>query len=1184
MLSVRLIRAVDVPAARDRMMRDLVREAQHDPFGPPLFWIVPEQMTFGVERALVDRGLRGTTRLNVVSFTRLAWRVFQEVGGSARRPITSLGVLLLTAQAVFRRREALGSFGRAAERVGFYERLSAFIRELRRYGAAPADLDAFLGSAAEEPTLGEKLSVARAVYADVAEALETRYLDGEGVLRALARALPDVPWLPQAAFWVDGFYGFTPEERAVLGVLMRRAASVTLLFPARDPGGTAEVFGDAAVHAAYAGMSAIYGDLWSTVEATIEQLVRLAEADGVVLERGSAEGERSARELSDRGKAEGGAITSVFVLPTARHEVEAAAAHLRALARSGIPYRRMAVVTGDLERYGDLIEGIFEAADIPVFIDREKPMRPHPLVRFADGLLAVLEEGLKTAPVVRLLKTGLLWAFFRAQGSTVSAETVDRLENWLIAYGIRDGDWDKPYFGRPPETDGHPALKEAERRERIRRAVVSVLRPAIDAVRLAPERPAGDYVRLLADLLAAFWIDTAIEEAMEAAEGAGEVRAADEERQAWQALVGLLEQFDDVLGDTPMPFGSFARLMRFGLETQSYHLIPRTLDAVTVADVTRSRLLDVDVVVLLGAARGDLPPEGFEEGWLTEAERARLAARGLKLAPTWEARIREAALMLLGLFAEARRVRIVTVPEMKDGVPAAPAEWAAALMADAGGDATESGVLALQSGRPPVHALTLRQGLRRLADGVRALAQGTAPPDDFWPLYEVYRRLHERVAASDASSSLPVSAALPAAAIAQAARGIVALASGPPKRGTIDGRVAVRLFPPPLWTSVSQVERYHACPYAFFAEYGLGLKERAVHRLTYPDIGEVYHAALARLGPALATLAETAVDDDAARQLETALETAVEEALSADRRGLFVSDARSRAIAFRVKRHLRRTAKVAVEQLRRGRFRPYAFEWPLAAAYPLPGGEILHLRGRIDRIDVAEIGTALFVRLIDYKSRMPILAYRRLLAGLDLQLIVYLDVLLREGLLWKGARVVPRPAAAVYQVVGDRRPKIGRTTSPEDVEHLKLKAYQWIGWLTADRDLLLNMDATLPERAERLQAGARRKRSVDSAIMDVSLSLDLEAVHARAHLLLPDGWAALRAASAERLQAAASSIARGRFDVEPYQDAKDGQDVACRFCPYRAVCRFDPEGGDRYRRLPDERSARAALFALQAEE
>ncbi|QZA33198.1 PD-(D/E)XK nuclease family protein [Hydrogenibacillus sp. N12] len=1250
-MQVTVWRAATMRSAREGLYRRLIDASHREPDGAPLILLVPEQMTFAVERALVRRGLRGSTRLWVVSFTRLAWRVFQEAGGLARRPVTAIGELLLVAEAALRRREELGPFARTADRIGTLERLSAFLRELRRYGTPPEALRAAAQALASDPALQEKLAAAATVYADVDRALQSRYLAAEDALRGLAKRLsaPDPAkrpaWVAEAEVFVDGFLSFTPEELAVLDGLMARTRSVAFLFP--DLRAAAEV-ADPAARSVLRALGALYGDvergLDGPVARTVAELERLAGRRGVPFQLApapdSAPGSAPAAGAAHggaagaaRGEAAGGAHgaaqagaaagpwaaagplpeTRLFRPPTRRREVEGAAAVLRHYRRRGIPYRRMAVVAGDLEAYAGIVEAVFAAADIPVFLDRERPMRPHPLVRLVEALLEGMENGPSTPALIALLKTGLLGPFFEARGMTLTEDDIDRLENWLLEYGVQGSDWAKPHFGRPPEVEaardggrpetagrpagpadgareagaafagGGPEGAGAALREKIREALAQALFPDAEERTAAEPPTAGAWARRLWRRIEALDVEAGVRRSMFAAEGRGAVEEADEDRQAWQTLIELLEQTADVLGETPMDAGTFARLFRFGLRSARFRLVPRTVEAVTVADLDRSRLLDVDVIVFLGAVRGAMPPEGGDDGWLSEAERRRLFERlaeaeapAVRLAPPLEERVAEAAVKLWSFFAEAGRARAVFVPAAVGDEPATPAPWVEAL---------EETSPPAAGRRIPPSLLSPTQGLQVLAAGVRAFVRGALPPPAFWPLYAAY------VALEKAGDPAGLSA-----------RGIAGLAAGRPERGRIAPELARRLFPPPLIASVSKMERYHECPYAFYAAHGLALAERPVHRLTMPDVGELYHAALAAAGPALAALADRTkgaggswlsggIPAEAEAALRAAVEAATAAALQQDRRALFSADARRKAIAHRLRRHVERTARAAVEQLRRGAFRPHAFEFAVGdgrdgVPLRLPGGRVIRIRGRIDRIDLAPGKAAPWLRIVDYKSRFVAPDARRFLAGVDLQLIVYLDLLLNEGLRIEGKRILPRPAAALYQIVGDPRPIVKGSEGEAEIAHLVLKAYRLSGWIARDRDAVFCLDESLPERLRAIQEQKKekksRRRTVDSAVLDLSLTLegDLPAgSRGTALFLIPEaGWAALRAVAREKLEEAVVGIEAGRYPAAPFAEP-DGTPV-CRFCPYQAVCGFDPEAGDRPRRFYSAGDARRVLAEI----
>src|SRR5699024_5757853 len=117
------LRLVVVRAGTDKsayIMEDIRGQLQSEPSGAAIFYIVPEHMTFQQEYALFDyEQVRGSTRAHVVSFSRLAWRLLQETGGSTRQFISSTGIQMILRKIVLENYDQFTSFQKAVDKQGF---------------------------------------------------------------------------------------------------------------------------------------------------------------------------------------------------------------------------------------------------------------------------------------------------------------------------------------------------------------------------------------------------------------------------------------------------------------------------------------------------------------------------------------------------------------------------------------------------------------------------------------------------------------------------------------------------------------------------------------------------------------------------------------------------------------------------------------------------------------------------------------------------------------------------------------------------------------------------------------------------------------------------------------------------------------------------------------------------------
>lgn len=87
------------------------RRVKTTPERKTILYLVPEQMTFQTQQALIgSEDVRGSIRAQVFSFSRLAWKVLQEVGGASRLHIDEAGVHMLLRKIVESRKDGLSVF------------------------------------------------------------------------------------------------------------------------------------------------------------------------------------------------------------------------------------------------------------------------------------------------------------------------------------------------------------------------------------------------------------------------------------------------------------------------------------------------------------------------------------------------------------------------------------------------------------------------------------------------------------------------------------------------------------------------------------------------------------------------------------------------------------------------------------------------------------------------------------------------------------------------------------------------------------------------------------------------------------------------------------------------------------------------------------------------------------------
>ncbi|EQB89889.1 hypothetical protein M918_18255 [Clostridium sp. BL8] len=148
--------------------------------GHPLILVVPEQLSFRAEKSLIQRiGATGINNVHVLSFKRLAFTVFSEVGGIAHKHMNSTGKAMIINKILQESREELSIFGKVSKQRGFVDTISDVITELKRHNVTPEVLGELKDKVSDNPLLFHKLSDISLIYNSFQNKVNRGYFDPE---------------------------------------------------------------------------------------------------------------------------------------------------------------------------------------------------------------------------------------------------------------------------------------------------------------------------------------------------------------------------------------------------------------------------------------------------------------------------------------------------------------------------------------------------------------------------------------------------------------------------------------------------------------------------------------------------------------------------------------------------------------------------------------------------------------------------------------------------------------------------------------------------------------------------------------------------------------------------------------------------------------------------------------------
>ena len=373
------------------------------------------------------------------------------------------------------------------------------------------------------------------------------------------------------------------------------------------------------------------------------------------------------------------------------------------------------------------------------------------------------------------------------------------------------------------------------------------------------------------------------------------------------------------------------------------------------------------------------------------------------------------------------------------------------------------------------------------------------------------------------------------------------------------GKAAAQvLYGTELENSATRLEQFARCACSHFLTYGLVLRDRVRYQFTMADLGTLLHNSLDLFARKLREqgLLWTQLEDGERDRLA---EACVDQVVAQAGESVLLSSARNAYTVKRAKRMVKRTVWALQFQLRQGRFLPALTEWAFgpwdnisSLDLQISPEEILHLTGRIDRIDLCREDGKVYVKVIDYKSGNTQLDPVKMYYGLQLQLALYLNAAVElEQRRFPKEKIVP--AGIFYYNIKD--PMLNRE-DVKDPEH-------------ADREILkkLKMDGLAggePEILERLDKDLALRKSVESLAVPVKYTAK-GTLAGNSKVADQEQFSTIMNYVNYKAREIGQEILGGNVEVNPFAYQKES---ACDYCPYRNVCGFDEKiPGYSFRRL-----------------
>ncbi|MBK5262912.1 MAG: hypothetical protein JJE17_10155, partial [Peptostreptococcaceae bacterium] len=192
--------------------------------------LVPDQFTLEAEqRAFSVLGVKGLMDLEIISPSRLGFRILAKVGGNKAIHIDKYGRHMLLTKILSNEKENLEAFKGLEKMPAFIEMINNLISEMKQYNTGPEQLTEIMAGIEDNFLLHKKLKDIQRIYQKYEDYIQNKYVDTEDYVNLFISKLEKFEDIRSCDIWIWGFDYFTPKNLDLIRELMRYAISVNVV-------------------------------------------------------------------------------------------------------------------------------------------------------------------------------------------------------------------------------------------------------------------------------------------------------------------------------------------------------------------------------------------------------------------------------------------------------------------------------------------------------------------------------------------------------------------------------------------------------------------------------------------------------------------------------------------------------------------------------------------------------------------------------------------------------------------------------------------------------------------------------------------------------------------------------------------------------------------------------------------
>lgn len=923
--------------AMQKALQKVLAQAEQDVFGSYIV-VAPETKTLEVERFLLENSkTKAFANIYIYSFSRLLKRVqIKPVF-----PLSKEAGVMIVRNLVMALSGDLTCYKKTAGTVGFAENIYETIQQLKSSGISPIELSE---TAKKCPTaLKIKLEDIALIYDAYENYLGEELVDPSDKLSMLESQLEVSDKIKNSHIYVVGFDSLTANACSVIKGFVKNALSVTVSasFIHKDKKNSHIADNEVFEHLKAVAESLhikydpefyekpLSGDFKHIVENLYSYPLKKEKTQGNLKLMGFPNFETEAKKVASL-------IKQDIILGKCRYKDNCVY-----VADSGIT---------------DIIASAFDEFEIPYFVAEPFEFESHELFVFIKLLFLMIRKNMEAEDVLKFARSGLIGLDF---------DMVDDFENYVLKYGINHNKFLKPF------TFGNGAMS-SQNAEKVREELCNIVKKFADVYN--ETMTIGEISTSVLAFLEEYGMELKLKVLQEKQELLGKQRHSYATKQAYGKAVEVLSMLSQFLGEQKAKLEDFYTLLISGLESADISLLPLSIDQVQIV-ASADGLYDIKNLYVVGASDGNFPIREQDLGLIQDAEIG--ALEGLsekKIEPTIKTINRRERFKVFELLSLAKEKLTISFSEHISGGEEAKMtalmQSLSALFLDKNGDDFPinkyyNAFDGEEVDKNNLKGFAIRLGTKRVAlnylsESLSKYRQGLNYEQGTYFVHSLYKALEDDFDEDTKKWFNNINKDQENLIISN----------------------AKDLFFPKGTTSISQIERYFACPFEHFATYGLKLKEKELASMRALDVGDILHEVAEKFINFTKNHKDIKIETVASNLLKSVLS---KEKYSEEDNRILIKILESEAV---------RLCKNLYAELEVSSFKLLATEKWFGKNGEYKGILLndenkIELVGKIDRIDQ----TDKYYRLIDYKTGKIESSAEDIYYGRKLQLALYLSAI-----------------------------------------------------------------------------------------------------------------------------------------------------------------------------------------------